>query len=132
MPQLSLQHTSPFLQTLGPHGTVLAGHWITQWCGHTVPGRQVLHTVRHPTLRAARDIRVPEISAEPASLDAHATTEPANTNTTATNNVRAFTLLASAWFCRFLLRLRKLTQQLLLVEVLARTEMKGLTPVGSA
>jgi hypothetical protein len=98
MPQLSLQHTSPFLQTLGPHGTVLAGHWITQWCGQAVPGGHVAQTVRHPTLRAARDSRVPAISAEPVSFDPHATTWVANRNTNAANTVRTFTRLPSIAF----------------------------------
>ena len=74
MPQLALQHTSPFWQALGPQGTVFCGHWITQWCGHTDPGGQCVQIVRQPTLRAARDMRVPGISGEVPSLDAYATT----------------------------------------------------------
>lgn len=110
MPQLWLQQTSPFLQTLGPQGTVLAGHWITQWCGHTCPGGQFAQTVRQPTLRAVRDIRVPAISGE---LDPHAATCAAHTTSSATNNVRAFTMLPSARFCRFLTTPGHLTQQVL-------------------
>jgi hypothetical protein len=103
IPQLSLQQTSPFWQALEPHGTVVAGHCTAQRRRQTCPGLQFVHTVRQPALRAARDMRVPAISAEPVSVP-HARPWVANTTNVAANNVRAFTLPASAVFCRFLIR----------------------------
>jgi hypothetical protein len=98
IPQLSLQQTSPLVQALGPHGTVFAGQRTTQWCGQTCLDGQCVQTVRQPSRRAARDMRVPSISAEPPSVDPQATTWAANTNSTAPNSARAFTVPSSRGF----------------------------------
>jgi len=64
MPQLELQQTSPLLHVVGPHGTTLGGHVITQNCGQGTSAGHVGHTIRQPRCAIAIDIRLPGTSPE--------------------------------------------------------------------